>query len=183
MFAFVLWGFSITPLLVYTALYIKCPLHQRRESGELPTSILDMLLPLAPISQAALAIMLLGVQSRRVWADTVGPSTAPLLLGEMAMAVGAILGLILWASAAAWFINAHVLIIVSWVRQIRSDTSDRLSRLWQPTVGKLAMCHVVYPVGSFAMATAYLAHVWNSLTALYTAEVLVIWVAVLLAFV
>ncbi|KAJ1942620.1 hypothetical protein FBU59_003146 [Linderina macrospora] len=180
MFAFVLWGFSITPLLAFTAAYIKSRLHQRRESGELPTSMLDLLLPLAPTSQATLAIMSLGVQSRRVWADTVGPATAPLLLGEMAMAVGAILGLMLWASAAAWFISAHVLIVVSWAKQMQRNDGNCLSRLWQPTVSKLAMCHAVYPVGSFAMATAYLAYVWDSPTALYTAEVLVIWVALLL---
>ncbi|KAJ2743215.1 hypothetical protein GGI20_003922, partial [Coemansia sp. BCRC 34301] len=111
-YSFVLWGAAIAPALVFTISYVR---HQVARYSLMPPgsalSPLDVLFPSAPVSQLALAIMSLGIQSRRVWADAVGPSTAPLLLGELAMAAGAILGLVLWASSAAWLINAHVLVI------------------------------------------------------------------------
>ncbi|KAJ2484594.1 hypothetical protein IWW37_006131 [Coemansia sp. RSA 2050] len=208
-YGFVLWGAAIAPALVFTISYIR---HQVLRFTQLPpeaasSAALDIVFPSAPVSQLALAIMSLGIQSRRVWADTVGPSTAPLLLGELAMAAGAILGLVLWASSAAWLINAHVLVIhkhrrwqshrrreehASSVTLIASPIADTtlllvprqtrsaVAECWQQA-SSLAACHVVYPLASFALATAYVAHIWDSSIALRLTQLVLAYVSVLMA--
>ncbi|KAJ2809602.1 hypothetical protein H4S07_003171 [Coemansia furcata] len=142
--------------------------------------------------------MSLGIQSRRVWADTVGPSTAPLLLGELAMAAGAILGLVLWASSAAWLINAHVLVIHKYRRRaeqqsvliipslaettlllVPRQTRSVIAECWRQ-VNPLAACHAVYPLASFALASAYIAHIWDSSIALHLAQLMLAYVTVLM---
>ncbi|KAJ2862059.1 Plasma membrane sulfite pump involved in sulfite metabolism [Coemansia aciculifera] len=205
-YSFVLWGAAIAPALVFTISYIR---HQVSRYSQLPpgstTSPLDVIFPSAPVSQLALAIMSLGIQSRRVWADTVGPSTAPLLLGELAMAAGAILGLVLWASSAAWLINAHVLVIHKyrrWLRRSREEqngvsliipptadttlllvprqTRSAVAGCWKQ-VNSLAACHAVYSLASFALATAYIARIWDSSIALHLAQLSLAYVTVLMA--
>ncbi|KAJ2322014.1 hypothetical protein IWW52_000372 [Coemansia sp. RSA 2704] len=143
---YVFWGMVIIPAISFAVVDIRRQL----------TGSVQLFMPLAVVSQLAMSVMALGIQSRRVWADSVGPANAPLLLGEMAMAAGAILGLILWAAAAAWFVNAHVVAI--WLRP-RAD--------WLSTV---------YPVASFTLATIYLARIWASSTALLSARVLIAYV-------
>ncbi|KAJ2490365.1 Plasma membrane sulfite pump involved in sulfite metabolism [Coemansia sp. RSA 2052] len=214
-YSFVLWGAAIAPALVFTVSYIR---HQVSHYSLLPpgstSSPLDVLSPSAPVSQLALAIMSLGIQSRRVWADTVGPSTAPLLLGELAMAAGAILGLVLWASSAAWLINAHVLVIHKYRRRlsrreeqnvggsnsialilpVTTDTAaatllytaaprrnrSAVAGCWQ-RINSFAACHAVYPLASFALATAYIARIWDSSTALHLTQLLLAYITALMA--
>ncbi|KAJ1813948.1 Plasma membrane sulfite pump involved in sulfite metabolism [Coemansia sp. RSA 2675] len=208
-YSFVLWGAAIAPALVFTISYIR---HQVSRYTQLPPEAassfsLDVLFPSAPVSQLALAIMSLGIQSRRVWADTVGPSTAPLLLGELAMAAGAILGLVLWASSAAWLINAHVLVIHKYRRWqshrrreehnnsvtliaspiadttillVPRQTRSAVAECWQQ-VNFLAACHAVYPLASFALATAYVSHIWDSSIALHLTQLMLAYVSVLMA--
>ncbi|KAJ2901883.1 hypothetical protein GGI21_004631, partial [Coemansia aciculifera] len=159
-YSFVLWGAAIAPALVFTISYIR---HQVTRYSLLSSSAsvsllsssssLDVLFPSAPVSQLALAIMSLGIQSRRVWADTVGPSTAPLLLGELAMAAGAILGLVLWASSAAWLINAHVLVIHKYRRRCHRR---RLSRRDQQSAADFALILPVTADSTIATSTALL---------------------------
>ncbi|KAJ2096918.1 hypothetical protein GGI16_004701 [Coemansia sp. S142-1] len=202
-YSFVLWGAAIAPALVFTISYIR---YQVTRYSQLPpdsrASPLDVIFPSVSVSQLALSIMSLGIQSRRVWADTVGPSTAPLLLGELAMAAGAILGLMLWASSAAWLINAHVLVIhkyrrwqsrreeeqnsVAFVPSIAAlclvprQTRSAVAGCWQQ-VNSLAACHAVYPLASFALATAYVASIWDSSIALHLTQLMLAYVTVLMA--
>ncbi|KAJ1720635.1 hypothetical protein LPJ53_004764 [Coemansia erecta] len=158
---YLLWGASAAPALGLTIQNVRHRLHQG-------PSTKDLVVPLAPVSQLALGIMTLGIESRRVWADTVGPSTAPLLLGELAMAAGAILGLVLWAAAAAWLVNSHLIITMTAVPCNVISICGRLTESWQ----------IVYPVASFAMATAVLARIWSSATALMLARILIAYLTV-----
>ncbi|KAI8319174.1 hypothetical protein GQ54DRAFT_45785 [Martensiomyces pterosporus] len=199
MLAFVLWGSSIGPSLIFTGGYIKqlvtnsaIPARQLRNNN-----LSDFTFPLAPLAQLALGIMTLGIQSRRIWADTVGPARAPLLLGEIAMAVGAMLGLVLWAISAAWFINSHMLVILKHWRRRNNGARDGRSEAGAQSpgsggqllrtaasgsgwhCGKLDMCAAVYPVGSFALATVYVTHIWSSFSALVLTQML-LWLLTLL---
>ncbi|KAJ2870262.1 hypothetical protein GGH93_005714, partial [Coemansia aciculifera] len=205
-YSFVLWGAAITPALVFTIPYIR---HQVSRCSQLPpgstTSPLDVIFPSAPVSQLALAIMSLGIQSRSVWADTVGPSTALLLPGELAMAAGTILGLMLWASSAAWLINTHVLVIYKyhhWLSRRREEqngvaliipptadvtlllvmrqTRSAVAACWRQ-VNSLAACHAVYSLASFALATAYIARICDSSIALHLTQLMLAYVTVLMA--
>ncbi|KAJ2006103.1 hypothetical protein H4R26_001568 [Coemansia thaxteri] len=204
--SFVLWGAAVAPALVFTASYIRYQVtrYSLSQPGSNASSPLDVVFPSAIVSQLAFAIMSLGIQSRRVWADTVGPSTAPLLLGELAMAAGAILGLVLWASSAAWLINAHVLVIHKFRRLRQEDqrhasrialilSSDAvlhisaprrvqsaLARTWQ-RISALSACHAVYPQASFALATAYVARIWDSSIALHLTQLMLAYLTLLMA--
>ncbi|KAJ1645955.1 hypothetical protein LPJ64_002512 [Coemansia asiatica] len=130
-----------------------------------------LILPLSLLSQTALGIMTLGIQSQRIWADTKGPATAPLLLGEMAIAAGALLGVILWASAAAWFVSAHLAILLR-------TTSPR--NMLRKMILLVTTRIVAFPMASFAMATAALARIWHSMVALALTKVLLVFVGVIL---
>ncbi|KAJ2815793.1 hypothetical protein IWW50_006716, partial [Coemansia erecta] len=157
---FIMWGAAAIPSICFAIGYIRRISRSWRLSVLVP--------PLAVVSQLALGIMSLGVQSRRVWGDTVGPATAPLLLGELAMAAGAILGLVLWAASAAWFINAHVLAV--WLRRGRQQGN------WL----SVSVCQVAYPVASFTMATVYVARIWSSHSALMCSRLLIGYLSVVL---
>ncbi|KAJ2162780.1 hypothetical protein GGF46_000341 [Coemansia sp. RSA 552] len=170
--AFSLWGAGVIPALTFSVAHIHQSIRQisarRPEDG--PRPVLRVLAsPLATVSQLALAIMALGVQSRRVWGDTVGPATAPLLLGELAMAAGAILGLIFWAAAAAWFVHSHIAAATAHLRQ-----HDRRLLLWQlPT----ASAHLMYPLASFTLATIYVTRIWRSYSALLISRLLIVYLS------
>ncbi|KAJ1987664.1 hypothetical protein GGI25_005654 [Coemansia spiralis] len=92
----------------------------------------------------AAAVMALGIQCRRVWAS----SHEPLLVGELTMAVGAILGLLLWAAALFQLTGA---LLLRW-RQIKVD--------------------VFYQVVACALACAYVARIWGSKQVLLVANAL-----------
>ncbi|KAJ2150942.1 hypothetical protein J3F82_003664 [Coemansia sp. RSA 637] len=156
---FVMWGASIIPGVCFAVGHIRRSLR----SFELPT----LISPLSVVSQLALGIMALGVQSKRVWGGTVGPATAPLLLGELAMAAGAVLGLVLWAASAAWFVNAHVL--VAWMQWGHGSSG------WS-----ISVCKVAYPVASFTMATIYVARVWSARSALVCSQFLIAYLSFVL---
>ncbi|KAJ1839275.1 hypothetical protein LPJ73_006818, partial [Coemansia sp. RSA 2703] len=61
---YLLWGASALPAL---ALAVQ---NVRRRLRRASTETCDLVVPLAPVSQLALGIMALGIESRRVWADT-----------------------------------------------------------------------------------------------------------------
>ncbi|KAJ2662200.1 hypothetical protein IW148_003089 [Coemansia sp. RSA 1199] len=156
---FVMWGASIIPSVCFAIGHIRRSLRSCELSVLIP--------PLAVVSQLALGVMALGVQSKRVWGGTVGPATAPLLLGELAMAAGAVLGLVLWAASAAWFVNAHVLVV--WMQWRRRSTG------WS-----ISVCKAAYPVASFTMATIYVARVWSSRSALLCSQFLIAYLSFVL---
>ncbi|KAI7833604.1 hypothetical protein BX661DRAFT_196133 [Kickxella alabastrina] len=185
---YALWGASVVPALVFSILYIR----QLMAASILSRAVVRpggslLVMPLAPVSQLALGIMTLGIQSQRVWADTVGPATAPLLLGELAMAAGAILGLILWGASTAWFINSHILLFTLQSSSSSSSSNRRRRGLGICIVGKVAFrtltdsCQPVYPLASFALATAVVARIWSSVVMLALTRVLIAYLSIVLA--
>ncbi|KAJ1899444.1 hypothetical protein LPJ66_002101 [Kickxella alabastrina] len=188
---YALWGASVVPALVFSILYIRQLMAASISSRAVvkPSGSL-LVMPLAPVSQMALGIMTLGIQSQRVWADTVGPATAPLLLGELAMAAGAILGLVLWGASTAWFINSHILLFTLQSNSTSSSSSSSNRRrrgLGICAVGKVAFrtltdsCQPVYPLASFALATAVVARIWSSVVMLVLTRVLIAYLSIVLA--
>ncbi|KAJ2719368.1 hypothetical protein GGI07_005249 [Coemansia sp. Benny D115] len=222
---YALWGGSVIPALAFAVLYIKQHMAIRRHDGNgndnnngngngtlgnstataedgglgndsvALSDLKQYLEPLAPLSQLALGIMSLGVQGRRVWSDSVGATTAPLLLGELSMAAGAILGLIFWASSAAWFLHAHLLAALAistrsahHYQQRHSGYSALFTSLSPRAtcVGKLCLeatstCHPIYPVASLAIASATLARIWSSTTLLMLTQALLVYTSILIS--
>ncbi|KAJ2450504.1 hypothetical protein EV183_004246 [Coemansia sp. RSA 2336] len=154
---YVIWGAVLVPSLCFAVRYIRLVIGHRR--------LTCLLSPLALGSQLAVAVMGLGVQSQRVWASPVGPATAPLLLGELAMAAGAILGLLLWAAAAMWWVGAHAL---AW------QNGFRYVHLLKPQFA------LVLPLASFALATIYVARIWASTSALVLSQLLILYVSAIM---
>ncbi|KAJ1739926.1 hypothetical protein LPJ68_004242 [Coemansia sp. RSA 1086] len=148
---YIMWGAVLIPSLCFAVRYIHLIIQQCRLSC--------LLSPLAHVSQLAVGVMSLGVQSQRVWASPVGPATAPLLLGELAMAAGAILGLLLWASAAMWFVGSHALALQGGFSR---------ERVLKPQFA------LVLPVASFALATMYVSRIWASASALVLSQLLIL---------
>ncbi|KAJ1798212.1 Plasma membrane sulfite pump involved in sulfite metabolism, partial [Coemansia sp. RSA 2598] len=165
---YILWGSSVVPALSFTVVFLKARLGLQRQPN-----VHHLVLPLSLLSQTALGIMTLGIQSQRVWADsTSGPATAPLLLGEMAVAAGAILGMVFWAAAAAWFVSSHLVVL------LRTTSPKNMLR----ALGMLVTTRIVaFPVASFAIATAVFARIWRSMAALALARLLLIYVGVILS--
>ncbi|KAJ2078813.1 hypothetical protein H4R24_004220 [Coemansia sp. RSA 988] len=194
--SYVLWGMSVVPVLLFAVAHIRYAIRCFSGSAH-PLAVL--IGPLGALSQLTLSIMALGFQSRRVWGDLVGPATAPLLLGELAMAAGAILGLVLWAGLLAWFVHCHVLAIICSYRQFQrgqvrshlqlypenrfaNPTTERIT--WQCAAGQcllgMPVCQVAYPLASFALATLYFARIWSSYGALLCSRFIIAYMTLLL---
>ncbi|PIA13822.1 hypothetical protein COEREDRAFT_83192 [Coemansia reversa NRRL 1564] len=194
--AYTLWGMSVAPVLSFAVANIRYAIKNFPGSAH-PLAML--IGPLGALSQLTLSIMALGLQSRRVWGDVVGPATAPLLLGELAMAAGAILGLALWAGLLAWFVHSHVLAIICGYRQFRqnqnyhhlqqnsaNDSANRntVHTTWRSATGqyllKMPVCQMTYPLASFTLATLYFARIWTSYSALFCSRFIIAYMTLLL---
>lgn len=125
---YLLWGIACIPALAFAISYIR----RNLEEG---------LMPLAVVSQLSLSVMTLGIHGRRVWAESKGPSKAPLLLGELAMAWGAVGGVVLWAMSLVWFVSAH-------------------ANLWRHR--RINGWEGVFPLASFALASVYVVRIWGT---------------------
>ncbi|KAJ2806890.1 hypothetical protein H4R20_001510 [Coemansia guatemalensis] len=193
--SYALWGMSVAPVLSFAVAHIR---YAIRCFGGSDSPLAVLIGPLGALSQLTLSIMALGLQSRRVWGDIVGPATAPLLLGELAMAAGAILGLVLWAALLAWFVHSHVLAIICSYRQFQRDQNHYLQQdptndsvnsstarmTWQYAAGQcllgMPVCRVAYPLASFALATLYFARIWTSFGALLCSRFIIAYITLLL---
>ncbi|KAJ1880425.1 Plasma membrane sulfite pump involved in sulfite metabolism [Coemansia sp. RSA 1722] len=164
---YLLWGSSVIPALAFAIVFVRARLSLTRQPN-----VYHLILPLSLMSQTALSIMALGIQSQRVWTDTSGPATAPLLLGEIAMASGAILGMVFWAAAAAWFVNSHLVVVLKTTSPRNLLVALRLL---------ITTRIVAFPVASFAIATAALARIWHSTMALALTKVLLVYVGCILS--
>ncbi|KAJ1880467.1 hypothetical protein LPJ57_002232 [Coemansia sp. RSA 486] len=164
---YLLWGSSVIPALAFAVVFVRARLSLTRQPN-----VYHLILPLSLMSQTALSIMALGIQSQRVWTDTGGPATAPLLLGEMAMASGAILGMVFWAAAAAWFVSSHLAVVLKTTGPRSLLVALRLL---------ITTRIVAFPVASFAIATAALARIWHSTMALALTKVLLAYVGCILS--
>ncbi|KAJ2716989.1 hypothetical protein H4R19_000298 [Coemansia spiralis] len=172
--AYVLWGASVVPALCFAVVQARsaCAIAPSIPAGRLAPVLAA---PLTTVALLAAAIMALGIHGRRVWNDPATPASTPLLLGELAMAGGAILGLLLWAAAAAWFATAHVLAIMAPRPPGARMAGRQLCAAAWSTAAQLA-----YPLAAFALATIYLARIWSSVSALLCARVLLAYLTLLL---